>query len=193
MRRKIWRMSISPSSAPLSQSRRRGQSCSATRAARQRRRFLSQPLIVLLDPADIVVNLHHAYRRPEFRDRQLRRLPYRPLRRRTSRASSSMAPRACARSPSCRSHERETRKTMRPRPYRRRRLAASVVALTLRSLRPRGKPGPRARSFPANRVKCRYFRPLWPIIGKAVLKSPTIRVDSTKIPYAAEQGINSDE
>jgi len=23
---------------------------------------------VLLDPADIVVNLHHAYRRPEFRD-----------------------------------------------------------------------------------------------------------------------------
>jgi L-lactate dehydrogenase complex protein LldG len=26
-------------------------------------------LIVLLDPADIVLNLHHAYRRPEFRDR----------------------------------------------------------------------------------------------------------------------------
>jgi L-lactate dehydrogenase complex protein LldG len=25
---------------------------------------------VLLDPADIVVNLHHAYRRAEFRDRQ---------------------------------------------------------------------------------------------------------------------------
>jgi L-lactate dehydrogenase complex protein LldG len=31
--------------------------------------YLSQHLIVLLDPADIVVNLHHAYRRPEFRDR----------------------------------------------------------------------------------------------------------------------------
>jgi L-lactate dehydrogenase complex protein LldG len=30
---------------------------------------LAQHLIVLLDPADIVVNLHHAYRRPEFRDR----------------------------------------------------------------------------------------------------------------------------
>jgi L-lactate dehydrogenase complex protein LldG len=31
--------------------------------------YLSQHLIVLLDPADIVVNLHHAYRRPEFRQR----------------------------------------------------------------------------------------------------------------------------
>ena len=31
--------------------------------------YLAQHLIVLLDPADIVVNLHHAYRCPEFRDR----------------------------------------------------------------------------------------------------------------------------
>ena len=31
--------------------------------------YLAQHLIVLLDPADIVVNLHHAYSRPEFRDR----------------------------------------------------------------------------------------------------------------------------
>jgi L-lactate dehydrogenase complex protein LldG len=31
--------------------------------------YLAQHLIVLLDPIDIVVNLHHAYRRPEFRDR----------------------------------------------------------------------------------------------------------------------------
>ena len=31
--------------------------------------YLAQHLIVLLDPADIVVNLHHAYRQPEFRDR----------------------------------------------------------------------------------------------------------------------------
>jgi L-lactate dehydrogenase complex protein LldG len=30
--------------------------------------YLALHLIVLLDPADIVVNLHHAYRRPEFRD-----------------------------------------------------------------------------------------------------------------------------
>jgi L-lactate dehydrogenase complex protein LldG len=30
--------------------------------------YLAQHLIVLLDPAEIVVNLHHAYRRPEFRD-----------------------------------------------------------------------------------------------------------------------------
>jgi L-lactate dehydrogenase complex protein LldG len=29
--------------------------------------YLAQHLIVLLDPADIVVNLHHAYRRREFR------------------------------------------------------------------------------------------------------------------------------
>jgi L-lactate dehydrogenase complex protein LldG len=31
--------------------------------------YLAQHLIVLVDPADIVLNLHHAYRRPEFRDR----------------------------------------------------------------------------------------------------------------------------
>ena len=31
--------------------------------------YLAQHLIVLLDPADIVINLHHAYRRPEFRER----------------------------------------------------------------------------------------------------------------------------
>ena len=29
--------------------------------------YLPQHLIVLLDPADIVANIHHAYRRPEFR------------------------------------------------------------------------------------------------------------------------------
>ena len=29
--------------------------------------YLAQHLIVLLDPADIVVNLHHAYQRPEFK------------------------------------------------------------------------------------------------------------------------------
>lgn len=31
--------------------------------------YLAQHLIVLLDPTDIVANLHHAYRRPEFRER----------------------------------------------------------------------------------------------------------------------------
>jgi L-lactate dehydrogenase complex protein LldG len=30
--------------------------------------YLAQHLIVLLDPADIVLNLHHAYRRPQFRN-----------------------------------------------------------------------------------------------------------------------------
>src|SRR5262249_10160475 len=29
--------------------------------------YLAQHLIVLLDPADIVINLHHAYHRSEFR------------------------------------------------------------------------------------------------------------------------------
>ncbi len=29
--------------------------------------YLPQHLVILLDPADIVQNLHHAYRRPEFR------------------------------------------------------------------------------------------------------------------------------
>ena len=32
--------------------------------------YLAQHLTVLLDPADIVVNLHHAYRGPQFRDRR---------------------------------------------------------------------------------------------------------------------------
>jgi L-lactate dehydrogenase complex protein LldG len=32
--------------------------------------YLAQHLIALLDPEDIVVNIHHAYRRPEFRDRR---------------------------------------------------------------------------------------------------------------------------
>jgi L-lactate dehydrogenase complex protein LldG len=31
--------------------------------------YLAQHLIVLLDPVDIVINLHHAYRRSEFRNR----------------------------------------------------------------------------------------------------------------------------
>ncbi len=32
--------------------------------------YLPQHLIVLLDPADIVPNIHHAYRRPEWRERR---------------------------------------------------------------------------------------------------------------------------
>jgi L-lactate dehydrogenase complex protein LldG len=32
--------------------------------------YLAQHLIVLLDPAEIVVNVHHAYQRPEFRSRR---------------------------------------------------------------------------------------------------------------------------
>ena len=42
--------------------------------------YLAQHLIVLLDPADIVVNLHHAYRRPEFRDSRYCLFPHRPIR-----------------------------------------------------------------------------------------------------------------
>ena len=29
--------------------------------------YLAQHLVVLLDPADIVANIHHAYQRPEFK------------------------------------------------------------------------------------------------------------------------------
>jgi len=32
--------------------------------------YLAQHLIALVDPDDIVINLHHAYRRPEFRNRR---------------------------------------------------------------------------------------------------------------------------
>jgi L-lactate dehydrogenase complex protein LldG len=32
--------------------------------------YLAQHLIVLLDPADIVVNIHSAYARPKFRERR---------------------------------------------------------------------------------------------------------------------------
>lgn len=32
--------------------------------------YLAQHLIVLLDPMDILFNLHHAYQRPEFRERR---------------------------------------------------------------------------------------------------------------------------
>jgi L-lactate dehydrogenase complex protein LldG len=32
--------------------------------------YLAQHLIVLLDPTDLVVNLHHAYRRSDFRERR---------------------------------------------------------------------------------------------------------------------------
>ncbi len=42
--------------------------------------YLAQHLIVLLDPADIVLNLHHAYRRPEISRPPLRHLPYRSFR-----------------------------------------------------------------------------------------------------------------
>jgi L-lactate dehydrogenase complex protein LldG len=31
--------------------------------------YLAQHLVALLDPADVVINLHHAYRRHEFRDK----------------------------------------------------------------------------------------------------------------------------
>ena len=33
--------------------------------------YLAQHLLVLLDPADIVINLHHAYQRPEFRNQHI--------------------------------------------------------------------------------------------------------------------------
>jgi YkgG family uncharacterized protein len=67
--------------------------------------YLAQHLIVLLDPADIVVNLHHAYRRPEFRERLYASFHTGPSATAESRVCSSTAHRASARSPSCRSRE----------------------------------------------------------------------------------------
>ena len=62
--------------------------------------YLAQHLIVLLDPADIVINLHHAYRRREFRDRHYSgAVRWRPP---TSKEFSSTALKACVRYLSCR-------------------------------------------------------------------------------------------
>jgi len=52
---------------------------------------------------------------------------------------------------------------------------------------------PRAAQFPANREKSSEFLSFRSIRGKTVPKSPTIRGDSRKIPYAGEQGTNSAE
>ena len=80
-RRRIWRMSISPSSALRSPSPRPARCCLSEADLRVNAvAYLAQHLIVLLDPADIVVNLHHAYRRPEFRDRHYASFPHRPVR-----------------------------------------------------------------------------------------------------------------
>jgi L-lactate dehydrogenase complex protein LldG len=67
--------------------------------------YLAQHLIVLLDPADIVVNLHHTYRRLEFRDRHYACFHTGPSAQQTSKVSSSTARRACARFRSCQSRE----------------------------------------------------------------------------------------
>ena len=60
--------------------------------------YLPQHLIVLLDPADIVANIHHAYRRPEWRERRYAVFPHRPLRhgRHRGRADPRRAGRALA-------------------------------------------------------------------------------------------------
>ncbi len=63
--------------------------------------YLAQHLVVLLDPSDIVANLHNAYARPEVGERPTL-CSIRGLRRpRISRACSFAAPRGSARSRSC--------------------------------------------------------------------------------------------
>src|SRR5262249_24944532 len=58
--------------------------------------YLAQHRIVLLDPADIVVNIHPAYHRPEFRDRHYAgSIPIHPPPQ-ISRGHLSTAPKACA-------------------------------------------------------------------------------------------------
>jgi len=62
-------MSTLPSSEQPLPSPRWARCCSAIgSSAFNAVAYLAQHLIVLLDPADIIVNLHHAYRRPEFRE-----------------------------------------------------------------------------------------------------------------------------
>ncbi len=41
--------------------------------------YLAQRLVVLLDPADILLNMHHAYRQPEFHSAPLCLVPYRTV------------------------------------------------------------------------------------------------------------------
>src|SRR5215471_11928351 len=68
--------------------------------------YLAQHLIVLLDPADIIVNLHHAYRRPEFRDRHYASFHTGPSATADIEGVLIHALRACARCPCFRSRER---------------------------------------------------------------------------------------
>ena len=69
-RHRIWRTWTSPSSAASFAVAETGSVLLSDADLRVNAvAYLAQHLIVLLDPADIVVNLHHAYRRPEFRDR----------------------------------------------------------------------------------------------------------------------------
>lgn len=68
--------------------------------------YLAQHLIVLLDPADIVVNLHHAYWRLEFDSARYAAFHTGPSAQADIEGFSSTALRACARFPSCLLQER---------------------------------------------------------------------------------------
>ena len=65
--------------------------------------YLAQHLIVLLDPADIVDNLHHAYGRPEFRERHYASFHTGPSATADIEGVLIPALKACAHSPSCHS------------------------------------------------------------------------------------------
>ena len=72
--------------------------------------YLAQHLIVLLDPVDIVSNLHHAYRRPEFRDRHYACFHSGPSATADIEGVLIHGAQGVARSPCCRSREQpETR------------------------------------------------------------------------------------
>ena len=68
--------------------------------------YLAQHLIVLLDPADIVVNIHHAYRRPEFRSRRYASFHTGPSATADIEGVLIHGAQGCARSPSCLLQER---------------------------------------------------------------------------------------
>ena len=63
--------------------------------------YLAQHLVVLLDPSDIVANLHNAYRRPELRDGHYTVFHSGLRRRRILKVCSFSAHKACVRFRSC--------------------------------------------------------------------------------------------
>jgi hypothetical protein len=106
-RRRSWRTSISGSCAAFAVAETGSVLLGDSELHVNALAYLAQHLIVLLDPSDIAVNIHHAYQRRSSAPGATRAsTPAHPPPQ-TSRAFLSTALRGCARSLSCRSKERE--------------------------------------------------------------------------------------